>query len=331
MLIKTNSYIDSRISISQALAALKKAGKGCLLVLDKKKELLGTLTDGDLRVVILNGIDLKKTIDGLYNKNPKTIDINQIRNFALIKKIFIKYSVDLIPVLRNKKVYNIIYWSDFFDHQGKENNIFDVVVMAGGKGTRLLPFTKVLPKPLIPINNKPIIDHILDSFQNLNVKNFWISLNYKSNILKSYLSSSSKIKKVKYITEKKALGTIGSLSLLPLERITDNFIVTNCDILINTKVDDIFNHHKNQKASLTILVVKKKFKIPYGTCSINPNGVLNKIEEKVENNYFVNTGFYIFNKNIVKLIKKNTRLDFNELIATLKKKKKKKIKKKKKK
>ena len=323
MTIKFHSYVEPKITISKALDTLKKEGKRCLVVLDKNKKLLGTLTDGDLRVAILNGIDLKKTIEGLYNKKPKTIDFSQVKNFSLIKKIFTKYSIDLIPVLNKKKVCGIIYWSEFFKNEETEKNIFDVVIMAGGKGTRLLPFTKVLPKPLIPINNKPIIDHILESFQNVNIKNFWLSLNFKSKILKTYLNSSSKRKNVKFLTEKNPLGTIGSLSLLPTENISENFIVSNCDILINTNINELFEHHKTQKAYLTIVVVKKTFKIPYGSCNINHNGILKKIEEKVENNYFVNTGFYVFNKKTINLINKNSKLDFNDLVTMLKKKNKK--------
>ena len=323
MSIKFHSYVEPKITISKALDTLKKKGERCLVVIDKHKKLLGTLTDGDLRVAILNGVDLKKTIDGLYNKKPKTIDFSQVKNFALIKKIFTKYSIDVIPVLNNKKVCGIIYWSEFFKNEEIEKNFIDVVIMAGGKGTRLLPFTKVLPKPLIPINNKPIIDHIIDSFQNFKIKTFWLSLNFKSKILKTYLNSSSKKIKVKFLTEKKPLGTIGSLSLLPIDDISENFIVSNCDILVNTNINELYEHHKNQKAYLTIIVVKKKFKIPYGSCDINQNGVLNKIQEKVENNYFVNTGFYVFNKKIINLIRKNLKLDFNELVNILKKKNKK--------
>ena len=110
MTIKFHSYVEPKITISKALDTLKKEGKRCLVVLNKNKKLLGTLTDGDLRVAILNGIDLKKTIEGLYNKKPKTIDFSQVKNFSLIKKIFTKYSIDLIPVLNKKESlwYNLL-------------------------------------------------------------------------------------------------------------------------------------------------------------------------------------------------------------------------------
>ena len=191
--------------------------------------------------------------------------------------------------------------------------------MAGGKGTRLQPFTKVLPKPLIPIKDKPIISHILNFFKKENFNNIWISVNYKSNILKSFLNYTEKKLKINYINEKKPLGTIGSVSLLPEKKISKNFILTNCDILIDEPVNNILKFHNSQQADMTIVVVKKNYKIPYGTCLIGNKGRFLKLEEKPQYNFFVSTGFYVINKKLIRFVKKNKYQDVNDFINKMKK------------
>ena len=174
--------------------------------------------------------------------------------------------------------------------------------MAGGKGTRLAPFTNILPKPLIPINNKPLISLILDNLNSINVRNYWISINYKWKILKSFLSTKE-----------------NKLNL----KISDNFLLTNCDVLIDVDIQKLISFHKKEVSDLTIVVAKKVFKLPYGACKIKNKKHLLKIDEKPVYDYLVNTGFYVMNKKILKYIKKDTLLDFNKFVEILKKNKRK--------
>ncbi len=314
--------IKPNITIFQALKILKKTGDKCLLVADSKKNLLGTLTDGDIRSALIKGQDLKTNIKKFYNKKPKFINFNQRNDKNIIKKILIDHAIDLLPVLKKKRIVQVIRWGDFFSEgvEYKKPSV-DVVIMAGGKGTRLKPFTKVLPKPLIPVNNKPLISHIIDNLKKIKVSKFWICVNYKWQVLKSFVTTYEKNINLNFIKEKKPLGTIGALSLIPKDKISNNFILTNCDILVNSDVQSILDFHINQKSDLTITVVRKKFTMPYGECKIKENHMLYEINEKPEHDYFVNTGFYIFNKKILNYINKKNRLDFNQLIPKLKKKK----------
>ncbi len=311
--------IKPNTKISVAILKLRKTGDKCLVIVDKKLNLLGTLTDGDLRLAIIRGTNLKNSIEKLYNKKPKFLNEKDLNNDLLITKLFTKYGINLLPVLKNKKLVKIINWSHFFSKKEAPKQDFDLVIMAGGKGTRLLPFTKVLPKPLIPFKDKPIISHILNYFKKGNLKNTWISVNFKSNILKSYLNSTEKKTKIEYINEKKPLGTIGSVGLISEKKISKNFIVTNCDILLDEPVNKILEYHNNQQSDMTIVVVKKKYKIPYGTCAISTKGNFLKLIEKPEYNFFVNTGFYIMNKKLIKHIDKNKYQDINEFINKVKK------------
>tara|TARA_Y100000768_G_C23990359_1_gene692078 strand:- start:8569 stop:9642 length:1074 start_codon:yes stop_codon:yes gene_type:complete len=316
--------VNPDLSILESLRRLKKTGDKCLLVVSKNFNLLGTLTDGDLRSAILNGASLKSSINKIYNKKPKFIELNQAEDLKLIKKILTRYSIDVLPVLEKKKIIKVIKWREFFSDTASDNtHSIDAVIMAGGKGTRLAPFTNILPKPLIPINNKPLISLILDNLNSVNIRNYWISVNYKWKILKSFLSTRENKLNLNYIKEKKPLGTAGSLSLLPKSKISDNFLLTNCDVLIDVDIQKLISFHKKEKSDLTLVVAKKVFKLPYGACKIRKDKYLQKIHEKPIYDYLANTGFYVVSKKILKYIKKDTLLDFNKLVDKLKKNKRK--------
>jgi dTDP-glucose pyrophosphorylase len=314
-----NHCIQSNFSIYQSLKSLKKTGDRCLLITNKNNDLLGTLTDGDLRTALIKGANLKSSIKSLFNKKPKYILENQINDKNLIKKLLIEYSIDILPVLKNKKIIRVIRWVEFFSDDINKNKInIDAIIMAGGKGTRLAPFTNVLPKPLIPINNKPLISIILENLKKGNVREYWFCINYKWQIIKSYLSSTENKININYIKEKKPLGTVGALGLIPKAKISENFILTNCDVLLDNEIKPLIDFHNSQKSDLTIVIAKKVFKMPYGACKISKSKTLLKIDEKPIHSYMINTGFYILNKKILKFIKKDKYLDMNDLIKILK-------------
>ena len=193
--------------------------------------------------------------------------------------------------------------------------------MAGGKGTRLEPFTNVLPKPLVPINEKPVIEHIIEKFVENKVSNFFITSNYKSKILKAYFQEKKPKFKLSFIDEPKPLGTAGGLSLLE-GKLKKPFIVTNCDIIINVNFEDLMNFHTTNGNDVTLVVSSKEHIIPYGTCRLTKQGFLKKIVEKPKFDFFVNVGLYVFNPNLIKLIPHNKTYDMTHFIQQMKTKKK---------
>jgi dTDP-glucose pyrophosphorylase len=314
--LKTEFCVSPVISIESAIIALKKSGYRCLVIVSKKNELLGTLTDGDLRNAILKGANLKGSIRKLYNRRPKFVDIKKY-NPSSIRNLFIKNKMDLIPIIEKKKIKKIITWNECFLKRENLSNV-SAFILAGGKGTRLEPFTNVLPKPLIPIKGEPIIKMILSKLEEYEICNYWISINFKSEIIKSYLKSVKIKGKINFVNEKKPLGTIGSLSLVPKKKLSDNIIISNCDVLIQSNYFNIYKHHIKKKLDMTLVVCYKNYRIPYGSCSVTNSGILKKIREKPEYKHFVNIGFYIMKKNLVKLIPKNSPLDMNKFITQLK-------------
>ena len=321
-----NILISSNISISQSMKKLSETGKRCLVVVDVRKKLLGTLTDGDLRRNILSGYELSDSIKKIYNKKPIYF---LEKNFSIenAKKIFISKKINLIPVINSRrKVINCLTWDDVFKKNSKKKITMpslSTVIMAGGKGIRMKPFTDVLPKPLVPINDKPIIEHIIENFLNFNQNKFFLTISQKSKILKYYFKDKNiKKYKINFVTEKKPLGTVGGLKLLE-SKLTNNFFLANCDILVDANYQDIFELHNSRNNDITIVASIKEFNIPYGVCEIGKKGLLKNIKEKPSLQYLVNTGLYLINKKTIKLIPKNKYFDFTDLVNTLLKKKKK--------
>jgi len=316
LLIKTNS------SIKSALKQMSQTGEKCLVVVDNKNILLGTLSDGDIRKAILKGKINKDKIKVYYQKK-STFLKKENYSISQAKNIFLKKRIDVIPIVeRSRKVVDVITFENIF----KKNNLSktfskSVVIMAGGKGTRLEPFTNVLPKPLVPINEKPIIEHIIERFVENKVSDFFITSNYKSKVLKAYFQEKKPRFKLTFIEESKPLGTAGGLSLLE-GKLKKPFIVTNCDTIININFDDLMHFHISNHNDLTLVASSKEHVIPYGTCKLTKKGYLEKIVEKPKFDFFVNVGLYVINPNLLKLIPKNKSFDMIDLIKLAKIKKK---------
>ncbi len=308
-------------SIQDALTSLVGSGSKCLIVVDSKNRMLGTLSDGDLRKAILKGKKLSYKISTIFNKKPKYL-LEDSYTELKAQNLFLKFLVDIIPIITSQKnIVKIIKMDDVFKNNYvkkiKKNDI-PVVIMAGGKGTRLEPFTSVLPKPLIPIKGKPIINHIIDRFSEFGSNEYYLSINYKSRILKAFFEESKKNNKISFIEEKIPLGTIGAISKLS-RNIKSTFFVTNCDIIIDCDYADVLEYHNKNMNVITIVASFRNYTIPYGDCILDNDGLLDQINEKPNFNLLANTGMYVMNRDVIKNIPKNKKFDLPQLIHKLKK------------
>ena len=312
-------------TIISAMKKIEQTGERSLIVVTRSLKFLGTLTDGDVRRNIIKGVNLKNKIQKIYKKNTIFLYENKFSE-SQVKKILIKQNNIVIPILNKKthKYLSYLTWKSVFGENQSIEPIKNscLVVMAGGKGRRLLPFTEVLPKPLIPVQGKPIIDHIIESFNKFGIEKIFMTLNYKSKILKSYFKSKNKKNySIRFVEESQPLGTIGSLKLLK-NYLPNNFFSINCDIIINHNLKEIYEFHRKNNNDLTIVTSMNKFELPYGVIETNSLGKLKNFLEKPSYNLFVNTGLYVFKKNILNYIPKNQEFDITKLIAKLKKEKK---------
>ena len=320
--MKLNFLLKNTDNLKTAFKKIALTGEKCVIIISKQKKFLGTLSDGDLRKAVLSGMKLTDSINDIYNKSAIFFYKNNIVKNK-IKKIFLKKKITIIPVLNlNNSVRSVLTWSKFFSENNKSGKqlVKQVVVMAGGEGKRMRPLTNLLPKPLVPIGDKTLIERIIDNFSSFHVNNILVTMNYKSKILKSFLDELNSKKNIHYYKEKKALGTVGCLSLIK-KKLLNNFYLINCDTILDIDLNDLGAFHVKNNNDLTIVTCAKTYKVPFGICNIDNKGIFNGIIEKMNHNYLVNTGCYVINRKIVDIIKKNKKLDMNILINNLIKKK----------
>ena len=272
--------IQTDITIRQSMKLLDKTAEKCLLVVDKNRKLLGTVTDGDLRRSILAGAQFSEDISECYHKRPVTL-VEGHFNTEEAKQLFRGKKLDLIPVINDEgTLIEYLTWGSLDDVQKPARSLQDVpvVIMAGGKGARLEPFTKVLPKPLVPIQEKPIIEHIIERFTDISCSDFHLTVNYKGKILKAYFEELKPDYSISFVDENEPLGTASSLQYLR-GKFDKPFFVTNCDIIIKADYVNLYEFHQKGGYDITLVASAKEYIIPYGTCELNGDGHLSHINE----------------------------------------------------
>ena len=315
------TLIKPDIPLKNTLKQMDKAGLQVLLIVDEKEKLLGIVTDGDMRRAIIKGLDFKTPIQDIMTKNPIAISYKSNKEEAL--RLMKKYEIRHIPVIDEKnKIIDIFLWKDFLKNGEVACAIKNVpvIIMAGGKGKRLDPFTKILPKPLIPINEKPVIEVIMDNFKKYGFNKFIIALNYKAEMIKMYFAENPNNYQIQYIQEKDFLGTIGALSLIK-EKLRSTSIVSNCDVVIDANYDSLLNYHKENNNQITVLGVSRNINIPYGILNMKDECAdFEEIIEKPDYHFIVNSGVYVLEPEVVDLIPRNQPIDLPDLLVLAKKK-----------
>lgn len=301
--------ISEETSIIEAMQKLDFVSRKILFVV-KKEKLIAALTDGDIRRWILKKGDLNVSVKSVANYNPIFIQENSaIDNKQIMKEGFI----EALPIVdKQGRIVSISFLTDEVV-TNKFSDDVHVVMMAGGLGTRLYPYTKILPKPLIPIGEIPISEHIMDRFSLYGVKNFTLVVNHKKNMIKSYFGEIQKDYVISYVDEDTPLGTGGGLSLLK-NKLKGTFILTNCDILIEEDYKKIYDFHKQSKNIITMVCSLKNIKIPYGVIELDSNGSIENMKEKPEFSFMTNTGMYIVEKQVVEELTDNQNIGFPEII-----------------
>ena len=299
-----NKIKDRKIELNEkilyALKQMDRIDKKLLLVF-KKDKFINILSIGDLQRAILKGKNLNEKIRNILRKNTKVAYVDD--DFEEIKRMMEQYRMELMPIVdRENRLVNIYFWEDVFKTKKRKENSnlnLPVIIMAGGKGTRMKPITNIIPKPLLPLNDKSIIEEIIERFRNVGCSEFHVSVNYKAEMVQFYFGQlKNKYYSIDFFKEDKPLGTAGSLQLLK-GKINCTFFVSNCDILIDDEYEEIYNYHKNNSNELTIVSALKHYPIPYGTLETGKNGLLKRIIEKPELNFQINTGFYIVEPHLL--------------------------------
>jgi dTDP-glucose pyrophosphorylase len=314
--------IDQKTSLLLALKQMDKIDKKLLFVFDAEK-FVNVLSVGDIQRAILENVSLDSPVKNILRKKTRVAKHSDSK--YSIKEIMRKNRIECMPVIdENKNLIEVIYWEDVFgekEHRKQSKINIPVVIMAGGKGTRLKPLTNVIPKPLIPIGEKTIVEDIMGHFMKVGCNNFLLSVNYKAETIKHYFSQiKNKSYEVKYFQEDKPLGTAGSLFLIK-DKINTTFFVSNCDIVIDEDYSEILKYHQENKNELTIVSAFKHYPIPYGTIKTENGGILKELIEKPELTFQINSGMYILEPHLLDEIPENSFFHITHLIENIQKRK----------
>ncbi|OON94514.1 MAG: nucleotidyltransferase [Candidatus Epulonipiscioides saccharophilum] len=304
--------INKDYTIKEAIKRLDDTAKKILFVATNRKA-EGSITDGDIRRWILKNGSLDASVVNIMN-----VDFQYAfqGDTEKIQELFRSGTIFAVPILNNDhEIVDITFIERVFNNIRKDRPQLNtkVVIMAGGKGTRLYPFTQILPKPLIPIGDKSILEHILKRFNNYGCTDFILTLNYKKGMIKSYLEELNHHYNLSYVEEEDFYGTAGSLSLLK-GQLTDTFFVTNCDILIDARYDEIIQQHKLNNNKITLVTSLTTYTIPYGVVVTKDEGIVETLQEKPEYNFQINTGVYVLEPEVLQDIPVNTFFHITDLI-----------------
>lgn len=310
--------IKSDNLILDALKKMESIDKK-LLIVTNENQFVGLLSIGDIQRAIINNISLNNPISKILRTNPRYV--NTDCSLEEIKSEMLKFRMEFMPVINcDNNVEQLYFWEDLFSEKiftPQSKFTLPVVIMAGGFGTRLKPLTNVLPKPLIPIGEKTILEEILGRFEKHGCGEFYISVNYKSELIEYYINNLNLPFKINFFKETKPLGTAGSLSMLK-DKINTTFFVSNCDIIIDQDYSEILDYHKSLRNEMTLVAAIKHFPIAYGTIETGENGKLINITEKPELTFKINTGMYILEPHLLKEIPTDDFFHITHLIEKIK-------------
>lgn len=310
--------IESKSTILSALK-LMDAVKHRLLIVTDGGRFHSMLSIGDIQRAIIRGVVMDSPVASILRDKTNVASIHDSRED--VEKYVKERKTEFMPVIDDEgNIVDVLFWDELFHsdviHRSAEFNL-PVIIMAGGKGTRLRPLTNVLPKPLIPIGDQTIMEDIMDRFVECGCHEFYISVNYKADFIRRYMSNLDNPQyHITYFQEDKPLGTAGSLHLLK-DKINDTFFVSNCDIIIEEDYGEILKYHRENHNEITVVAAIKNMAIPYGTLETKEEGLLSDIKEKPEYTFKINTGMYILEPGLINEIPQNEFYHITFLIEKL--------------
>jgi len=311
----TDLIVSAQTPIAEALRILDASGGKIVLVCSDDRVLLGVLTDSDVRRHILAGRSLSAPVTDAMN--PEPVWVARGYSSEHVRDRFLSRKVDCIPVVdETRRVVDVVWWTDVFATNAAPRRPVNVpvAIMAGGKGTRLEPYTRILPKPLMPVGDLPVLQLIMDRFHEQGCNRFSVSLNFKASLIRAYFSDVEFAYDVTFVDEGKPLGTAGSLALMASD-LTGTFVLANCDTIVDTEFADVVDHHRADGNLITVVASMKHIVLPYGVCEVGQGGVLEALREKPRFDMLVSTGVYVMEPGVFEFIEPDGPTDATDIIG----------------
>lgn len=303
-------------TLRDALKCIDANGEGIALVIGDDRKLLGTVTDGDLRRAILAGRDMDvetvgALVGGRKQKRPVTARVGS--SPAALMKLMKESSLRHIPLVdAHGRVKELALLREL---ALEEDLPLTAVVMAGGFGTRLRPLTEKLPKPMLPVGDRPVMEHVIEQLQKVGISRVSITTHYKPEAIIEHFGDGHRFGlEIDYVNEAEPLGTAGALGLLNPPQ--SPVLVINGDVLTQVNFRAMFDYHLDNRAQMTIGVRRFELQVPYGVVEMDESSV-KRLDEKPTYRFFINAGVYLIEPGVFSLIKSSERLDANDLIERL--------------
>ena len=309
---------NDELTVSEAMQQINNNACGILFIVDDGFKLIGCITDGDIRRYLLSGGKMDGRAIDATNKHPRYAKTEEEAHSLYHKKNYI-----VIPIVDDNNRVVDLYLGEIAKLTQKKHNPLNipVVINAGGKGTRLDPFTRVLPKPLIPVGELPIIELIMKEYLSYSCDKFHIIVNYKKDLMKAYFADNDNDNhyNITWYDEEKPLGTGGGLSLLR-GKFSDTFFFANCDALLTANYESMVKFHKENGNVITMICAYKNMNIPYGVVEMGVNGSIEEMKEKPLMSFLTNTGIYIVEPEVIDDIEDGVPMGFPDIIELERKK-----------
>lgn len=296
------------LTVSEAMKKIDDNAGGILFLSDESCKLKGCITDGDIRRYLLRGGQMKAVVFEAANKYPKVA-----RSLDEAKELYHKKDYVIIPIVNEDGIIIDLYAGKGGNVRKRASLTIPVVINAGGKGTRLDPYTRVLPKPLIPVGELPIIEHIMKEYQSYNCNDFHIIVNYKRDLLKAYFADNDNHYNITWYDEEEPLGTGGGLTLLR-GKFRNTFFFANCDALLTANYESMLKFHKENGNVITMVCAYKNINIPYGVVEMGVNGAIEHMKEKPLMSFLANTGIYIVEPEVIDDMEDDVAIGFPDVV-----------------
>lgn len=314
-----NVLLDN-CSVREGIQILDSESEKYVCIINENDKLIGIFTQGDMRKYLLNNGDISAPITEAVNSKPKVFT-----SIDAAKAYSVKHNLVVYPVVDDEGKLKECYikgestWDNLMKKQPLKN--IPVVIMAGGKGTRLYPYTKILPKALIPIGDMTITERIIEQFAEWGCREFYLILNHKAGMIRAYFEELEKNYEIHFLEETQFLGTGGGLSLLK-GKVNSTFILSNCDVLVQADYDCILKTHLKEKNVITFVAAMKNMTIPYGILTTTSTGQIVEMHEKPEMSFLTNTGVYILQPEVITDLQENEFIHITDIAQNYMKKEK---------